>query len=340
MKVLETMFVTEHGTSLGVEKQAVVVKQEDGTKTRVPMAALERIVLLGRVRMSDQLMERCTRRGIRISSLSRSGRMRYHIGSPTSGNVVLRVHQVEAFNSDERSARIARSIVAGKLRSSRVAIQRWKLDSARSLELERIHTQMSQRLDRLASAEELEVIRGIEGDGARLYFKALGRVLGASGTGFVFDSRSRRPPRDPANALLSFAYSLATTAYVGALESVGLDPQIGFLHRIRPGRPSMALDLVEEARPAIADRFVVSLIRRRQIHVRDLVEIPGGGWKLDDEGRRRFLKLWDEYLKRKVHHPFLSKMLPMWSIPYTQSILAARHLRGDLKEYPAWYRVQ
>lgn len=339
MKKLDTVVVTEHGTRLRVEKGALMVESPEGDKTRVPMTNIERVILMGRVTLSDELVHRLVKKGILVSSVSRNGKLRYYIGGPTKGNVMLRVAQIKASLDAGATFAISRNIVAGKIQSSKVAVQRWDIDTKRKLYLRDIADQLTQRVNRTATADDLEELRGIEGDAARLYFKAVARVLGDVSPAFAFEGRSRRPPRDPANALLSFTYGLAVVDAVGACQTVGLDDQVGFLHKLRPGRPSLALDLVEEARPAIADRFVVSSIRRRQLRIEHMEELPGGAWQLNSEGRKLFWGLWEQYRQKAVSHIFLDREVPVWSVMQTQALLLARHLRGDLASYPAWVRV-
>jgi len=341
MKVADTVYVRGHGTSVGVEKGALTVKPVEGERTRVPLTGVERVVLLGRARVSDQAMQRCTSRGIRIASLSRTGRLRYAIGPPTSGNVHLRVAQVRLHDDPRASLLIAQSIVAGKIFNSRAMIRRWRWDSNGLLQerLAAMEGQLGDRLQRVAMCPALDEVRGVEGDSARLYFKGLGAVLDEATTDFRFDSRSRRPPRTPTNALLSYCYGLLVNEACGAAAVVGLDDQIGFLHRLRPGRPSLALDLVEELRSPFADRFVVSAVRRRQVRLEHLRELPGGAWRLTDEGRDNLLGLWEQFRLVEENHQFLDRAVERWAIPHAQATLMARHLRGDLDAYPPWVRA-
>lgn len=341
MKIADTVYVRGHGTSVGVEKGALTVKPIDGTRTRVPLTGIENVVLLGRARVSDQAIQRCTSRGIRIASLSRSGRIRYAMTPNASGNVHLRVAQVRAFDEPDASLQIARAIVAGKIANSRAMIQRWRWDTSGLLRkrLGAMADQLGDRLQRVEFCADLDEARGVEGDAARLYFKAMGSVLGESTDDFRFDHRSRRPPRTPANALLSFCYGLLVNEICGAAAVVGLDEQIGFLHRLRPGRPSLALDLVEELRAPFADRFVVGSVRRRQLRLEHLQQLPGGAWRLTDEGRDHLLELWEQFRLVDEHHPFLDRQIERWTIPITQATLMARHLRGDLDAYPPWIRL-
>lgn len=338
MKIADTVYVADHGAKVGVEKSALTIRGRDSTKTRIPFSSIERIVILSRASISNQAMSRCTSAGIRIVAMHHSGRVRFVIGSPTSGNVLLRVAQVRVADCSQDSLGVAQNIVAGKVQNSRASLQRWSWDADgpdRDL-LESLVEQLGSRLQSVPTAVDQDTVRGIEGDSARQYFKGMGNRLNCSETGFRFDRRSRRPPRDPANALLSFMYGLLVTEVIGALETVGLDPQIGFLHGLRPGRPSLALDLVEELRSPFADRFIVAAIRRRQLRLEHVTQIPGGAWRLTDEGRREILRLWEEYRRQEVPHLFLDRQVPRWTIPMTQATLLARFLRKDLDQYPPW----
>ncbi len=340
MKLLDTVYVQGHGTRVGVEKGALTVQPRDEQRTRIPLEGIEQVVLLGRAKVTDQALYRCSAKGVRIASLSRSGRLRYSIGQPPGGNVMLRVAQLRAFDDASASLQLAKPIVGAKVANSRAMISRWSWDLAggpRS-RLRSLSEQQTDRLSGAYSCDDLDVLRGIEGDAARLHFKAVGVVLDASACDLRLDRRTRRPPLSPVNALLSFCYGLLVNESVGAAEAVGLDAQIGFLHRLRPGRPSLALDLVEEFRAPIADRFVVGTVRRRQLRLEHLVQLPGGVWKLTDDGRKVLLQLWEEFRRQPEPHLFLDRTVDRWALPTLQATLLARHLRGDLDEYPAWVR--
>lgn len=338
MNLVNSLYISEHGAKIGVEKGAITVWLPEQGKTRVPMAGIERITLLGRASISNEAMARCTQAGIRIVAMHASGRFRFAVGGPSGGNVLLRVEQLRAFDQDERGLPIAQSIVAGKIQNSAQLVQRWLWESSGSSRelLARELAALNERAQRVRVATDFDTVRGIEGDAARQYFKAMGHYLSTVSSQFTFDRRSRRPPRDPMNALLSFGYGLLTTELIGAIEAVGLDHQIGFLHRLRPGRPSLALDLVEEFRSPLVDRFVVRCISRRQIRLEHLTQLPGGAWRLSDEGRRKYLGLWDEAKETPHPHLLLDREVPRWALPQVQATLLARHLRGDIGAYPPW----
>jgi CRISPR-associated protein Cas1 len=250
--------------------------------------------------------------------------------------VHLRTAQHTAASDPQRSLEIARAVVAAKVRNSRHVIRRWARDAneaaQRSLLTARSDV-LTDRLERLATVNDPNHLRGIEGDAARAHFAALGIVM--ADTQFPFPLRTRRPPRDPVNALLGFCYGLLTTEYVGAVQAVGLDHQIGFLHRVRSGRPSLALDLIEELRP-LTDRFVVTLLRRNQIGRDAFTTTPGNAVYLAETGRRRLLTAWEEHKIQMLPHLLLERKVERWALPTIQATLLARHLRGDLPAYAAY----
>lgn len=334
MRVLNTLYVTSHRAKLSTRKGSLLVKDSD-TQTRVPMESLEAIVLLGNASVTPPALAECTKRGVAITSLSRSGRIRYRVVAGGSGNVLLRMRQMEVYNRPASTDAIARNIVAGKLQNSRALISRWLWDAAPADQqrLDGCRTHLTDSLHRLAGASTGDRIRGIEGDAARSYFRAFSVVI--ENTPCPFNARIRRPPRDPVNAVLSFLYALLINEMAGALETVGLDPQIGFLHRARPGRPSLALDLIEELRAPQIDRLVVRLIRRCEISPESGFEYkPGGACYLSGGGRRQLLSKYEAYREEAVQHRLLDRPVPRWSLPQIQATLLARHLRGDLDEYP------
>lgn len=333
MRLLKTVYVTGHRTKLGIQKGALMVRDPDKGSQRVPLKAIEGIVLTGNAQISTQALAACTAKSIRVAAIGRNGRLRFSVGGPVGGNVHLRVAQVRAADDPVHCSALARAFVAGKLRNSRSVLQRWGWDARDQSRwtLQQAVEYLGTRLRGLETSTDLNRIRGIEGDAARRYFQGIRAAIW--GRGQVFSIRTRRPPRDPVNALLSFAYGLLLAEVVGALDSVGLDPQIGFLHGIRPGRPSLALDLMEEFRPSLADRFVISAVRRSQFRDTDFTATPGGGVYLSDDGRAKFLKMHEERRDEEVDHKVLGRSLPIASLPVVQSTILARHLRGDIPEY-------
>lgn len=332
MKILSTVYVTEHRAKVGVRSGSLTVSRESGV-TRIPLEGIDGVVLLGRAQVTSEALARCTERGIRVAALKRNGALRFACGGPTGGNVHLRVAQHTAAVDEARSLDLARRFVAAKIRNSRTVVERWARDASGTLAttLRNRADQIRERLSWIGGARDGDHLRGIEGDASRLHFACVGQVLAESP--LRFEARTRRPPRDPVNAALSYAYGLLVTELIGGLDAVGLDHQIGFLHRARSGRPSLALDVAEELRP-VCDRFVVTCVRRRQLGPEDFERVPGGAVYLNDAGRSRFLERWEEHRQRSLRHTVLERPIERWALPTVQTTLLARHLRGDLPVYP------
>ena len=334
MRILNTLYVTDHRARLSLRKGNLVVTSTEAS-TRVPIETLDGIVLVGGAQASMQAIGECVKRGIRVASLTIGGRLRFSVGSPTSGNVLLRVAQHAAATDPESVAAISRWIVGAKLQNCRRLVDRWLWDASepeRSM-LARQREVLADRIQSLAGTDDGDRIRGIEGDGAQRYFKCLGAHVASSGSSLRFGSRTRRPPRDEVNSLLSFVYGLLVAEVVGALDAVGLDPQVGFLHGLRPGRPSLALDLMEEFRPALADRVAVSLATRRLLRPEHFESTGNGACYLTAEGRKIVLAGWDRAKASDTTHLLLGQEVPTWTLPTVQATLLARFLRGDLPAY-------
>lgn len=335
MRVLSTLYVRDHRARVGLNKGNLVVAV-NGERQRVPIETLDAVTMLGGGQISSQALDRCVERSIRVTALGRSGRLRWVVGGSTKGNVLLRVAQVRAATDPSAALPIARWIVAGKLESSRRSVARW-IERASEPERSMMVSEreaLADRLGALASAADGDLIRGIEGDGARRYFKCLRAHLTAHGSLLRFEGRSRRPPRDEINALLSLVYGLVLSEVVGALDAVGLDPQVGFLHGLRPGRPALGLDMLEELRVSYADRFAVTLATRRMIRPEHFVYTAGGGCFLSDDGRGIVLRELERFKEEPLDHRVLGRTVPRWSLPSVQATLMARHLRGDIPAYP------
>ena len=333
MRYLNTVYVRDHRARIQHRRGSLVISAPTGSQ-RVPLEAVDGLVLLGGAQITTQALDACARRGVRIAALRMNGAIRFVVHGPTSGNVHLRTAQFEAVTDDARSLAVAKSIVAAKLQNSRQVVGRWARDQKAPDESEQLAsraTQIAERIGRLPDAQTADAVRGIEGDAARIYFRALRIALASSP--FEFSGRTRRPPRDPVNALLGFCYGMLVTECIGAAESVGLDFQMGCFHRPRAGRPSLALDLAEEFR-ALTDRFVVTLVRRRQIGPEDFDHTPGGAVYLSDDGRTRLLLSWEKHKETEIRHQLLDRPVERWALPSVQATLLARHLRGDLPAYP------
>lgn len=332
-----TLFVTTQGAYLAAEGATVVVRVERVDRLQVPLHMLEGVVCFGHVSCSPALLARCSERGIGISFLTERGRFLARVQGPVSGNVLLRRAQYRASDDPVLRGRIARSIVVAKVANVRTVLLRAVRDHGKSggeRDLRSAADGCAATLRRLEGEDDLERIRGLEGDAARTYFGAFDHLIVAQKEAFPFRGRSRRPPMDNVNALLSFAYTLLTHDAASALEAVGLDPQVGFLHHDRPGRPGLALDLVEEFRGFLADRLVLSLINRRQVQGTGFVASESGGIVMDDATRKTIIVAHQERKQEEITHAFLGEVSTVGMLVHLQALLLARFLRGDIDDYP------
>jgi CRISPR-associated protein Cas1 len=302
---------------------------------------LAAVVLSGPIYISPALIGACAAAGIAIILLTRNGRFQARIEGPISGNVLLRRAQ---YRLSDMSDEIVRSLVIGKISNQRAILMRCLRDYGDTLDpdataaISGAAQRMTHILRRVARATlETDQMRGAEGEAANLYFSVFNHLIRSPDETLRFHGRSRRPPLDPINALLSFLYTLLTHDCRSAAESVGLDPAVGFLHRDRPGRPSLALDLMEELRPIMADRLALSLVNRRQLRAKDFIIQESGAVFLTDDARKTVLTAWQERKRKERRHPFIEETAPLGLVPYLQAQLLARHLRGDLDAYPPWF---
>ena len=336
-RLLNTLYVTTQGSYLARKGETVCVRVDQEVKIRCPIHTLEGIVCFGRVGCSPKLIELCGLSGVTISFLSRSGRFCARVQGPTSGNVLLRRRQYRAADEGEQSAEIARSVVIGKVANSRNVLLRAAREREDHKEADpfgRATRDLADVLQRLQSTQPLDVVRGHEGEAAAAYFAVFDDLIAAQKEAFVFRRRSRRPPLDPVNALLSFLYTLLVHDVTGALESVGLDPAVGFLHRDRPGRPGLALDLMEELRPVLADRLALSLINRRQVKPGGFQTTESGAVTMDDGTRKEVIVAYQKRKQDEIQHPYLGEKIALGLLPHVQALLMARLLRGELDGYP------
>lgn len=340
-KLLNTLYVTTEGAGLRKDGENLVAEIEGSERGRVPLHMLASVLAFGSVYVSPALMQACGAAGITIALLDRSGRFQARIEGPLTGNVLLRRAQYRLSDNPED---VIRSIVTGKVANQRAVLLRALRDHGADLPDEK-HQAIAAAADRLAQIlrhvglgnNSAEQLRGYEGEAAQLYFGVFDHLIRPSDATFRFRGRSRRPPLDPVNALLSLLYTLLTHDCRSAAECVGLDPSVGFLHRDRPGRPSLALDLMEELRPIFADRLALSLINRRQLSASDFETRESGAVLLTDDGRKTVLTAWQERKKEERRHDFIEENAPLGLVPYLQAQLLARHLRGDLDAYPPWF---
>lgn len=334
---LNTLFVTTPGTYLAKEGQSLVVRVNRETRLRVPLHNLDGVMCFGRVSMSPQLMGACATSRVSISFLTPEGRLLASVIGFSPGNVLLRRRQYQIADQELPAASLVRSIVAGKLANCRAVLLRAARDSVdpeRIQRLQSVATRLSANLVDIRSASSIDRLRGLEGEAASSYFAAFNDLINSSGDGFAYTRRTRRPPLDPLNALLSFVYALLTHDARSACEAAGLDAAVGFLHRDRPGRPGMALDLMEEFRPFLADRLVLSLINRRQVAIGGFETLETGAVRMNDATRKSILVAYQERKQEIVTHPFLGEKTSVGLLIHLQARLMARTLRGDLDAYP------
>jgi len=325
------------GAALRLDHETVRVEVDGATALRVPLLRLSALVCFGAISISPALIERCADEGRSITLLDRNGGFRARIEGRTKGNVLLRRAQHLALSDEARPLEVGRQLAAGKLRNCRQLLLRGAreaTDEADQRRLLRAGEFLTDSLVRLRDARAMNVVRGIEGDGARAYFRAFGCMVREERHAFTPSGRTRRPPRDRINALLSFLYALLRSECESALEGVGLDPQVGFLHTLRPGRPALALDLMEELRPVLADRLALTLVNRRQVRASGFRELPGGAVYLDDDTRRAVIGAWQQRKSDAVEHRVMREKVPLGLVPHVQARLLARHLRDDLEHYP------
>uniref|UniRef100_A0A7C4CCV1 CRISPR-associated endonuclease Cas1 n=1 Tax=candidate division WOR-3 bacterium TaxID=2052148 RepID=A0A7C4CCV1_UNCW3 len=335
--LLNTLFVTTQGAYLCRDGETVCVRIEQETKLRVPLHTLSGIVCFGQVSCSPPLMALCAERDVLITFLSEHGVFLGRVHGPVSGNVLLRRAQFRRADDPVGAAAIARNVVAAKVANCRTVLRRAARDHADTIDtaaLQAAASELNSIIGLLQCESSLDVLRGREGDAARIYFGVFDYLIVAQKQEFRFRERSRRPPLDNVNALLSFLYSLLAHDCTAALESVGLDPGVGFLHADRPGRPSLALDLMEEFRPVLADRVALTLINLQQVKPAGFTKTETGAVIMDDRTRKEVLVAWQKRKAEDVQHPFLGESVSVGLLPFVQALLLARHLRGDLDGYP------
>jgi CRISPR-associated protein Cas1 len=336
-QLLNTLFVTTQGAYLSKHGDTVEVRHEQETKLRVPIHTLGSIVSFGNVTCSPFLMGLCGERNVTLSFLTENGRFLARVHGPVNGNVLLRRRQYRLADDPEASASIARWLVIAKIANCRVVLQRSMRDHPGDDSPNRVSQAIDDTghsLEELKRPLPLEQVRGVEGNAANCYFGCFDDLITTNKEDFAFKQRNRRPPLDNVNALLSFLYTLLVHDVSAALEAVGLDPAVGFLHRDRPGRPSLALDLMEELRPYLADRMVLSLINRQQVKPSDFRTTESGAVVMDDNTRKTVLVAWQKRKQEEITHPFLQEKIQLGLLPHIQAMLLARFMRGDLDGYP------
>ncbi len=335
--LLNTLYILSEDIYLSLDGENVVANRDKQAVARYPLHTLQNIITFSYAGASPALMGACAQRQIALAFCTPRGKFLARVCGEGNRNVLLRRTQYRAADDLSQCCQISRTMIFGKLFNARWSIERTRRDHSLRVDSEKLVSVSKQIYGLLSQVKEvtaLEELRGLEGVGASAYFSAFDEMILGDKETFSFQGRSRRPPLDAVNAMLSFAYSLLAHDCASALESVGLDSYVGFLHRDRPGRTSLALDLMEELRPCMADRFVLTLINNRQIKAADFHYMESGSVLLTDDGRKVFLKHWQEKKKETLTHPYLGEKLPWGMIPYIQALLLARYLRGDLDAYP------
>lgn len=335
--LLNTLYVLSEDIYLSLDGENVVANRDQQVAARYPLHTLQEIITFSYAGASPALMGACAQRQIGLTFCTPRGKFLARVCGESSGNVLLRRTQYRIADDPSLCCQISRTMIFGKLFNARWSLERTRRDHGLRIDGEKLSSASQQIHGLLSQVREVtasEALRGLEGVGAAAYFSVFDEMILGDKATFSFHGRSRRPPLDAVNAMLSFAYSLLAHDCASALESVGLDSYVGFLHRDRPGRASLALDLMEELRPCMADRFVLTLINNRQIKAADFLHTQSGAVLLTDDGRKGFLKHWQEKKKETLTHPYLGEKLSWGMIPYVQALLLARYLRGDLDAYP------
>lgn len=339
-KLGNTLYITNPQAYLTLEGETIVIKKEDESSTRLPLHNLENIVCFNWLGTSPALMRACSERNIGLAYFNPYGNFQGRVSGKVRGNVLLRKTQYRISEDESQSVPIAASFILAKIANSRVVIERALRDHALLLDVEALNkasAALKGILQVIPECQSLEEMRAFEGSAAKLYFRVFDQLILHQKEDFYFTERSRRPPLDNMNALLSFYYTLLANDVASALEGVGLDPYVGFLHQDRPGRPSLALDLMEELRPIFADRLALSLVNRKQIKGKNFTQKENGSVLMDDDTRKTVLTAWQERKQDQIEHPYLKEKISFGLIPHVQALLLARHLRGDLDAYPPFF---
>ncbi|MBR6984202.1 MAG: type I-C CRISPR-associated endonuclease Cas1 [Ruminococcus sp.] len=336
-KLLNTVYINNPDRYLSLDGENLVISQEGEEIGRVPLHNIECIITFGHAGASPALMGKCAKSGIELVFMSRNGHFLARVEGEVKGNVLLRRQQYRYSDNKERSLDIAKNIISAKLFNSRWVLERMIRDHGSRIDTElfsRKSEYLRNSIKQARDAADMGVLRGIEGEAASVYFSAFNDMILQQKDDFYFNTRNKRPPLDNVNALLSFAYSLATSMCTSALESVGLDPYVGFMHTDRPGRRSLALDMIEEFRAVLCDRFVLTAINKRLLNNDDFMKREDGAVILTENGRKNFFSAWQKRKYEELKHPFLEEKVEWGMLPYVQAMLLARYIRGDLDCYP------
>ncbi|NEZ41045.1 type I-C CRISPR-associated endonuclease Cas1c [Paenibacillus alvei] len=336
-RLLNTLYITQPDVYLSLDGDNIVLLKEQDKLGRLPLHNLEAIISFGYTGASPALMGYCADRNISITFLTMSGRFLARVIGQSKGNVVLRKKQYAISEDESWSVKIARNFIVAKIYNHKWMVERMTRDYPLRIDVaqfKKVSEQLSSLMIEVRACEDLERLRGLEGQAAVSYNKVFGHMILQQQDDFYFHARSRRPPLDNVNAMLSLAYTLLAHDMASALEAVGLDAYVGFLHRDRPGRVSLALDVMEELRGVYADKFVLALINKRILNKDDFFKKENGAVLMTDDARKKFLDAWQKKKQEKISHPFLGENISWGLVPHAQALLLARYLRGDLDEYP------
>lgn len=339
-RLLNTLYITSPNKYLSLDGENVVILEKNEVVGRLPLHNLEMIVTFGYTGTSPALMGACASRNIGLVFLSGNGRFLARVVGEVYGNVTLRKEQYRRSEQEEQSLLIAKNCILGKVYNSRWILERAARDYPMRLDTEKLRNKsgyLASALPKIRDCKSASELLGLEGEAASVYFSVFDDLILQQKDDFHFAGRNRRPPTDEVNAMLSFAYTLLTSMCASALETVGLDPYVGFFHTDRPGRKSLALDLVEELRGIMADRFVLTMINRKVIKKEGFLRKENGAVVMNDQTRRIFLAAWQKKKQEVITHPFLGEKVEWGMVPYAQAMLLARYLRGDLEEYPPFF---
>ena len=338
-KLLNTLYVTSENSYLGLDGENIVIYEDDKELGRLPLHNLESIVSFGYRGVSPALMGACSDRNIALCFLTPQGKFLARVTGKTKGNIVLREQQYNSCMDSKISLEIAKNCILGKVYNARWVLERAVRDHGMQIDAERVKTasmNLKNSLKLIQNCESKEQLRGFEGEAASVYFGVFDELILQQKKDFKVEGRNKRPPMDNMNAMLSFVYTLLTNNIAAALEGVGLDPYMGYLHTERPGRASLALDMIEELRAVMADRFVLSLVNKKIVNGKNFTRKENGAVLMDDELRKKLLTEWQNKKKETIMHPYLNEKVEWGMVPHVQAMLLARYLRGDLDSYPVF----
>lgn len=335
-KLLNTLYVTTPNAYLSKDGQNIVISVEQKEVFRIPAINIQSIITFGYMGASPGLMSLCAQNNISLTFLSPSGRFLSRLQYATRGNVLLRKQQYHASDNELQSLHIARLFIAAKIQNYRSILNRYTRDYGPNHNVEYASSQLKRHKQKALIASDKAELLGQEGAASNCYFSVMSNLILQQKDYFTFTGRNRRPPKDAVNALLSFAYTLIANDITAALESVGLDPYVGFFHTLRPGRTSLSLDMTEEFRAYLGDRFVISLINKRQITPNDFITQGDESIVLSDNGRKTFISAWQSRKKETITHPYLNEKIEIGLLPHIQATMLARYLRNDIDDYPVF----